>query len=193
MKSLSLLLVEDQLMFLDLLQSMLKTIRLIDRVVTACTLAEARDLCSHHEYDLIISDYMLPDGIAHDLIREVHRARPEQDFIILSALPIQEGISEGASPKVYWIDKNNTFHSLKGRIDSLFGPRTRGDEVAMSRLTGREREVLQLIGGGFTSKEIAGRLTLSVQTIETHRKSIAKKLGMSGAELVSYGTIFFRS
>ncbi|GAT34368.1 DNA-binding response regulator, NarL/FixJ family [Terrimicrobium sacchariphilum] len=193
MKSLSLLLVEDQVMFLDLLQSMLKTIRAIDRVGTACTLGDARDLCVTHDYDLIISDYMLPDGSAHDLIRDVHRLKPDQDFIILSALPVPEGISENGSPRVYWIDKNNTFHSLKDRIDSLFGSRVKGDDLPVSRLTGREREVLQLIGGGFTSKEIAGRLALSVQTIETHRKSIAKKLGMSGAELVSYGTIFFRS
>ncbi|PTY00582.1 DNA-binding response regulator [Spartobacteria bacterium LR76] len=194
MKSLSLLLVEDQVMFLDLLQSMLKTIRSIGRVGTACTLGDARDLCVVHDYDLIISDYMLPDGSAHDLIRDVHRLKPDQDFIILSALPVPEGVSENASPRVCWIDKNHTFYSLKERIDSLFGPRIKGhDDLPVSRLTGREREVLQLIGGGFTSKEIAGRLTLSVQTIETHRKSIAKKLGMSGAELVSYGTMFFRS
>ncbi len=96
-----------------------------------------------------------PDGSAHDLIGDVHRLKPEQEFIILTALPVPEGGQGRGTSRVYWIDKNNTFHSLKGRIDSLFGQRLRGDDLPASRLTTREREVLQLIGGGFTSKEIA--------------------------------------
>ncbi len=193
MKSVSLLLIEDQVMFLDLLQCMLKTIRVIDRIGTARTVAEARDLCAHNDYDLIISDYRLPDGSAHDVIREVQRMKPDQEFIILTALPIPEGSPGGGSSRVCWIDKNNTFHSLRGRIDSLFGQRVKGDELAVSRLTGREREVLQLIGGGFTSKEIAARLTLSRANHRDPPQVHRQEARHVRAELVSYGTIFFRS
>ena len=54
----------------------------------------------------------------------------------------------------------------------------------LSCLTGREREVLGLLGQGDASKAIARRLGLSVGTVETHRRNIAAKLGISGAELI---------
>ena len=54
-------------------------------------------------------------------------------------------------------------------------------------LSGREREVLQLIAEGYSTANIAARLTLSVKTIESHRKRIMDKLGLrSVAELTKY-------
>jgi DNA-binding NarL/FixJ family response regulator len=54
-------------------------------------------------------------------------------------------------------------------------------------LTNREREVLQLIAEGNSTKEIAARLTVSVKTVETHRRQIMEKLGIfSIAELTKY-------
>lgn len=55
------------------------------------------------------------------------------------------------------------------------------------RLGSREREVLQLLAEGGTSKEIAQRLSLSPKTVETHRRNISRKLGLhSVAELTKY-------
>jgi DNA-binding NarL/FixJ family response regulator len=60
-------------------------------------------------------------------------------------------------------------------------------EASSSLLSPREREVLQLIAEGMTLKEIAARLTLSIKTIETHRKKIMNKLQLhSVAELTKY-------
>jgi DNA-binding NarL/FixJ family response regulator len=54
-------------------------------------------------------------------------------------------------------------------------------------LGAREREVLQLLSEGKTSKEIAGRLALSVKTVETHRRNITHKVGLKSiAELTKY-------
>lgn len=54
-------------------------------------------------------------------------------------------------------------------------------------LTPREKEVLKLIAGGFTNQEIAGKLSLSVKTVETHRANIIKKLeARTTAELTLY-------
>jgi DNA-binding NarL/FixJ family response regulator len=56
-----------------------------------------------------------------------------------------------------------------------------------SELSPREREVLQLLAEGMTSKEIAGKLDLAVSTIETHRKQIMAKLELrSVAELTKF-------
>lgn len=48
-------------------------------------------------------------------------------------------------------------------------------------LSGREREVLKLLGKGLTSREVAERLGLSSHTIETYREKIKKKLGLKNA------------
>ncbi len=58
---------------------------------------------------------------------------------------------------------------------------------AFSVLTNREREVLQLLAEGNTTKEIAATLFVSVKTVETHRRNIMKKLDLhSVAELTKY-------
>jgi two-component system response regulator NreC len=65
------------------------------------------------------------------------------------------------------------------------GSRDGGDPV--SRLTGREREVLQLISEGKTNKEIAHVLSLSINTVESHRKHVMEKLDLHNtAEIVRF-------
>jgi DNA-binding CsgD family transcriptional regulator len=57
-------------------------------------------------------------------------------------------------------------------------------------LTRREREVLDLIGQGKTSKQIAAALNLSVYTVNNHRKHICKKVGLhSTAQLVAFAVL----
>jgi len=48
-------------------------------------------------------------------------------------------------------------------------------------LTEREQEILQLIGSGLKNKEIAGRLAISVKTVEAHRANMMKKVRVSNA------------
>lgn len=61
------------------------------------------------------------------------------------------------------------------------------DRSAMTILSGREREVLQLLAEGLTSGEIAEQLCISTNTIDTHRRNMMKKLDLhSVAELTKY-------
>ena len=60
---------------------------------------------------------------------------------------------------------------------------------ALALLRPRELEVFRLIGQGLTTAEIARQLNISKNTVETHRKGIAAKLGASGAELVRLATL----
>jgi two-component system response regulator NreC len=56
-----------------------------------------------------------------------------------------------------------------------------------SKLTSREREILQLIAEGKGTKEIASQLYISIKTVETHRRNIKEKLGVKSiAELTKY-------
>jgi DNA-binding CsgD family transcriptional regulator len=61
------------------------------------------------------------------------------------------------------------------------------DEITEG-LTEREREILRLIGDGFTNREIAERLYLSVRTVEWHRSNLSSKLGLTRrSELIAAG------
>ncbi len=72
---------------------------------------------------------------------------------------------------------------LKDLIDLA----TKDDLSVYSILTSREREVLQRLAEGRTTKEIAFDLGISIKTVETHRQQISAKLGMSSiAELTKY-------
>ena len=67
------------------------------------------------------------------------------------------------------------------------GALNKGDDRAGDSLTSREREVIQLLAEGKTSKEVAVTLNLSVKTAETHRTNLMRKLGLhSVADLTRY-------
>jgi DNA-binding NarL/FixJ family response regulator len=75
-------------------------------------------------------------------------------------------------------------------LSGFRSPRARTDVDAdepMQRLTPREREIVQLIAEGGTTKEIAKRLGISVKTVETHRSNVLRSLGLhSVGEIVRY-------
>lgn len=73
-------------------------------------------------------------------------------------------------------------------IEGFLGKTERpGNSSETASLTSREREVLQLIGEGFSDKQISGLLKLSPSTVHVHRKNIMFKLGMhKQAELIRY-------
>jgi DNA-binding CsgD family transcriptional regulator len=76
---------------------------------------------------------------------------------------------------------------INGLRESLIkNPAPTRDERPLSV---REIDILGLIGQGLANKEIAARAFISIQTVQTHRKHIAAKLGVSGAELVRNAVI----
>jgi DNA-binding NarL/FixJ family response regulator len=70
---------------------------------------------------------------------------------------------------------NYTEHA--GHTPSAAAEQTRAGD-SYSALTGREREVLQLVGEGHTNQEIADRLHISIKTVQTHRAAVMEKLGL---------------
>jgi DNA-binding NarL/FixJ family response regulator len=81
--------------------------------------------------------------------------------------------------------------ALTARVTAGFlareGKRPRGSG---SSLTEREAEVLRLIASGYSNKEIAGRLSLSVKTVEAHKANAMRKLGLRGRiDIVKYAVL----
>ena len=75
------------------------------------------------------------------------------------------------------IDKRHSFDALRECLQDILQP-------AYQTLTPRQQDVFRLIGEGKSTKEIANLLNSAISTVESHRKAIAQKLNISGAELV---------
>jgi len=72
-------------------------------------------------------------------------------------------------------------------VDGYLNPQKKEEPPPRNRLTPREREVVQLLAEGKTSKEVAVALHLSVKTAETHRTNIMRKLDLhSVADVTLY-------
>jgi two-component system response regulator NreC len=80
--------------------------------------------------------------------------------------------------------------TLTARVTArLLGRADKASKSAVA-LSEREAEVLRLIASGYSNKEIAGRLSLSVKTVEAHKANAMRKLGLRGRiDLVKYAVL----
>ncbi len=167
------------------------------------------------QYDLIILDLSFRTGSGGlDLIKDI-RARDDQTKILVFSMHDEMLYAERvirAGAQGYLNKEVTTAEVLKAvrrvlkgelylskRMSDLLLRRTfdKGrvsDMEAVSTLSDREIEVLELIGKGLRSTEIAERLCLSVKTIETHRQNMKRKLNLeSGTLLVRYAVNWVES
>jgi DNA-binding NarL/FixJ family response regulator len=155
--------------------------------------------------DVIVLDLTLPELNGVEVTRQVRRALSARVLIVTmhdSDDMVQEAIDAGASGYVLKADAARTIADAVRAILSdgeFFSERFRavtasdwsqgsaGSELKSSRLTRREREVLQLLAEGQANKDIASTLGISPKTAETHRARIMAKLELhSISELVRY-------
>lgn len=79
--------------------------------------------------------------------------------------------------------------SLTGRVTASFLTRD-GRKASVGTPSERETEVLRLIAAGYSNKEIAAQLSLSVKTVEAHKANAMRKLGLSGRiDIVKYAVL----
>ncbi len=146
--------------------------------------------------DLIIIDISLKDGNGLDLVQEIKKEYEGLPTLVLSmydeSLYAERALLAGAYgyimkqeaiPKVVEAIR----HVLKGEIYAsnsvkekvfkrLMSPKGTDSKSPLDILTNRELEVLRLIGEGYSTKEIAERLHLSIKTIGTYRENLKEKL-----------------
>jgi DNA-binding NarL/FixJ family response regulator len=105
--------------------------------------------------------YLVKNAAADELVRAIHAVCDGQTYL---------------SPQV-----------SAAVVDAVVRRPATSAGLGMGVLSTREREVLQLLAEGLTSKDIADKLTIAVSTVETHRKQIMSKLNIrSVAELTKY-------
>jgi DNA-binding NarL/FixJ family response regulator len=157
--------------------------------------------------DVIIMDVSMPDLNGIDAARQIIGEQPGLKIVALS-MHSEKQFVEGmlkAGVSGYLL-KDTAFEELIKAIrvvcagkkylspdvtdivlNEFISPTITTDDQSATALTTREREVLQLIAEGRSTKEVAGKLHISVKTVETHRKNIMDKLGLhTVAELTKY-------
>jgi DNA-binding NarL/FixJ family response regulator len=186
------LILDGQMMFGQLLCTVLAPINDLAVLGIARTCREGLELCRAHRPDLLILDPILPDGSGCSVVHGALEANPHCRFLVVSAMASSFVCPpELQSHLLDVIDKTETFELLtaaltRGIHDSSTGQKPLQPVSCdpLNRLTTRQQEVFRLIGRGAATKEIARRLGLERTTVESHRKEISRRLGVSGAELV---------
>lgn len=163
----------------------------LEVVNTATSAQETMDKLSQKSIDLLITDYNLPDEDGLSLVQKVQRKYPETKILVLSmhdeAHLVKEILRTGVNgymvkkesheqllPAIYAIRAGHSY--LSPQINNILIRGLNG-EGEQKLLTDREREILKLISGELTNREIAERLFISERTVETHRKNILRKTG----------------
>lgn len=188
--------VDDHLMVLQLLCGALRTLGGIEVVATATAVGDAARLQSTRAVDLLVLDACLADGDGFDLLRALVQTHPGLRCVVIEDTPQgRECPADLTEHVVAVVRKTEPCDALFAAIQQAVGDRvgashafSRANEVR-GRLTARERDVFASLGKGLSNKEIGTDLGISVQTVETHRKSIARKLGCNGASLVRLATL----
>jgi DNA-binding NarL/FixJ family response regulator len=161
--------------------------------------------------DVVLLDVHLPGGGGRAVIEAIRPAQPQVVFLALSVSDAAEDviavIRAGARGYVTKTISADDLADAVVRVhegDAVFSPRLAGfvlDAFAgdvpagtaidpeLDLLTPREREVLRLLARGYTYKEIARRLEVSIKTVETHVSSVLRKLQLSSRhELTRWAT-----
>jgi DNA-binding NarL/FixJ family response regulator len=149
--------------------------------------------------DVVLLDVHLPGGGGQAVVTALKAAHPQVRFLALSASDAPEDviavIRAGARGYVTKTISGPELVDAVRRVaagDAVFSPRLAGfvlDAFAaaprppldpeLDQLTPREREVLRLIARGYTYKEIARELYISIKTVESHVSSVLRKLQLS--------------
>jgi DNA-binding NarL/FixJ family response regulator len=187
------LIVEDHLMFSQLIAGMLRAFRNMEIVGTAGTVAEGLRACEAHKPDLVLLDLALPDGSGLAVGEKLIELNPDARIIILSGQMQTFVCPAKLKPFVHdVVDKAGAFEEVENAIKLCLEDIRRSDYTPAQRklddqrkrtLSKRENEVFRMIGAGLISKEIADEMGLSIHTVYVYRKRIAEKLNLSGADV----------
>jgi DNA-binding NarL/FixJ family response regulator len=160
--------------------------------------------------EVVLLDVHMPGGGGKAVLEQVSATNPEVKFLALSVSDAAEDvisvIRAGARGYVTKTISGDELADAVRRVaegDAVFSPRLAGfvlDAFAgspdvpvvdpeLDQLTNREREVLRLIARGYTYKELARRLEISIKTVETHVSAVLRKLQLSSRhELTRWAT-----
>jgi DNA-binding NarL/FixJ family response regulator len=170
---------------------------------------EAVNLAAQAKPEVVVMDISMPDLNGLEAARRIRKQLPKTEIVILtlhfSDQLVHDVVEAGARGYIMKGDAerdlvtaveaaahHRSFFTARAGDMLLNGFRNRSaiseqSSLIRNRLTSREREIVQLLAEGKSSKEVAVALGISVKTAETHRANIMRKLELhSVSELVRY-------
>lgn len=164
------------------------------------------DYAQKHGADVYVVDISMPVLNGIEAVERIVRRNPDAKVVMLSMyddrVPVEKSLKAGAKG---FIVKVSTADEIVDAIEEVaagrfylcskvskyivqgFLGKSSSRKRDVTGLTPKEKEVLQLIAEGYSSKQIAKSFNLSLNTIHVHRNNIMKKLGIhKQAELVRY-------
>lgn len=197
MEPIKILIADDHPVVREGLMSMLKRERDFAVVGDAKDGLEAVSKTKELSPDVVLMDLRMPELDGVEAINQIKAAKPDTKFIILTTYSDDDYIFRGieAGARAYLLKdapRDELFKAIRAvyRGESLLQPvvasRVLDRMTELSRrapsseeLSGREREVLQLMAKGSANKEIAAALSISQSTVKTHISNIFQKLGVN--------------
>ncbi|HBG58664.1 response regulator [Proteiniphilum sp. UBA1028] len=184
----NILIVDDHRILVEGLKKLFENSAVIQVMDVAFTGMECRTILTKMVPDVILLDINLPDISGIDLCKEIKERYPETKIVVLSSFNeyaiVRRMFENGASGyvvknampeeiimSVEMVMDNKVF--LCEEIDLLMRNRTHNPVW----LTPREKELLRFIVDGYTNPEIAEKMYLGVETINSYRKNLLVKLG----------------
>ena len=206
MKPVRVVLADDHVLFRVGLRTLLMRIPGVEVAAEATNGAEAVKYVTEHRPDIVIMDISMKVLNGLEATAQIKAQCPDVKVIILSMHDAEEYVAQalraGASG---YLLKDSTEPEIEPALaavvlgETYLTPRVsrqvvdgylRGsaaDPSAFTVLTGRQRQLLQMIAEGYSTKETAFRLGLSIKTVESHRTQIMERLGIHDvAGLVRY-------
>jgi DNA-binding NarL/FixJ family response regulator len=181
----------------------------VDVVGEAATVPEAIEVIRRTVPDVVLLDVHMPGGGGRAVLETIAPELPDVRFLALSVSDAAEDviavIRAGARGYVTKSIGGAELADAVRRVaggDAVFSPRLAGfvldafasapyvvDDAELDGLSQREREVLRLIARGYTYREVAKELVLSVKTVESHVSAVLRKLQLSNRhELTRWAT-----
>ncbi|MBC2604614.1 response regulator transcription factor [Pelagicoccus albus] len=192
-KTLSVVVAEDETLFRDFLVRVIRQRFGFEVIGEVSTGEEAYQLCREHRPDLAILDLRLPGITGQELAERLISEQPETKILIISSVEdpkrvgslLQIGVSGFLNKKeefsvfeqaIEAVANGNIFVKASAQAQGDSSTETLDQKELLETLSDREKQIVVFVASGMTNKEIAGKLGLSIKTVESHRSNISKKL-----------------
>ncbi len=208
MQKIKVLIVDDHTLVRDGIRALLALVADIKVVDEAANGREALEKVKKLAPDVVLMDLAMPIMSGLEATRRIRRKFPKTKVLALTQYEDREyivpTIEAGARG---FISKTAAFSELASAIQAVYqggsflSPMAaaavveeyqekfniEGEKDPYQHLTDREREMLKLVAEGYTAKEIADMLVISLRTVETHKTNLMKKLNIhKKADLIRF-------
>ena len=206
-KKYSILIAEDHALLRAGMCALLASEPDIEVVAEVGTGEDAVRMASLLHPDVVLMDLNMPGRGGLHAIVEIRRRAPESKILVITMHKtdeyIQEALRSGASGYILKESGHDELRTairtvLSGRVylspdvsarvvSNLIagGTHTPSTMTSVGVLTSREREVLKLVAEGLGNKQVAHHLNLSIKTVEKHRASLMRKLGLRNVAMLA--------